>query len=122
MEDMFVKCVLLLIVTIIMLFVLCFVCVFLCEDSYFYIPDLIDKFMDKYFGKHTNGDWIRNMTDEELARFLSEEENLVCILCRDESFDCSRCCKDMREKVFMQWLLKPARDPWEAYDEEGLYD
>lgn len=64
--------------------------------------------------KRTNADKIRNMTDEELARFLSEFQ--AC--CNCESYDkkvgrCRAnfpCVKEYAEAIIGDWLQQPAED------------
>lgn len=58
-----------------------------------------DKHIEKPFGPPmTNGDWIRNMTDEELADFITN------CGCYDHSRDCRASCKDCT----MEWLKQAA--------------
>lgn len=63
----------------------------------------------------TNGDWIRSMTDEELADFLNSYEARVCAHCKydvdstciieDENIVCTR---DYVHEVYVNWLSSEA--------------
>lgn len=64
----------------------------------------------------TNGECIRNMSDEELAKFLSEFS--ACQVCKyhDEELDrCGAsinftCVKEYAEAIIGDWLKQPAED------------
>lgn len=76
-----------------------------CSENYF--PDLIERFICKHFGKKTNGDWIRSMTNEELANFLATDAVIACVHCKDDLHTCSGddpCEKCDQASVFWNWL------------------
>lgn len=90
-----------------LLFFLFVIAVFLDPGSYFYVPDLIDDFVEKHFGNKTNGDWIRSMTNEELANFLATDAVIACVHCKDDLHICSGddpCEKCHQASVFWNWL------------------
>lgn len=66
--------------------------------------------------KNTNADKIRNMTDEELAKFLADfNECEVCGQFDKNSGKCNElskfiCTKGYRELVAYEWLKQPVED------------
>lgn len=58
---------------------------------------------EKGEGKMTNGERIRNMTDEELTQFLMSSDSIVCSHC-NRMTNCSVHDCDRLKDVFMQWL------------------
>ena len=63
--------------------------------------------------KQTFGDWIRGMTDEELAKFLSEFMACKFCECYDEELD--RCWKEddfmcIKETIIRDWLKQPVEE------------
>ena len=51
----------------------------------------------------TNGDKIRSMTDEELARWLNNEASCTCNICIGQK-DKSSCTYYMCEECVAKWL------------------
>lgn len=66
--------------------------------------------------KNTNADKIRNMTDEELAKFLSEFS--ACQVCKYFNEELDRCgasinflcVKEYAEAIISDWLKQPVED------------
>ena len=58
----------------------------------------------------TNGDFIRNMTDEELAKFINIDRPNCSDVCKDSKAGCSWKCKHHNgEDVIFEWLK---REEW----------
>ena len=58
----------------------------------------------------TNGDVIRNMTDEELAEHLEPRSFDCAEICNDFGDGCAYSCKYNRGKDFLlKWLKEEAR-------------
>ena len=74
----------------------------------------IDSFLRlmRFFKKETNGDHIRNMTDQELANFLTSEDAEACRHCEFENLlgGCNLdnpCVKELAVAEMHDWLASP---------------
>lgn len=115
MEDMLVRCVFILIVTVIMLFSFYVLFYFFSSSSKWDLADLIIDFLEKHFGDKTNGDMIRSMDDEELAEFFTSGDIVPCNHCKERVCnECDVCEREYAQSQFVEWLA--------ADQEEGLYD
>ena len=70
--------------------------------------DMRDYGLSYPISKQTNADRIRNMSDEELAKFLvrvnSSIQNCMIVDCKNEGID--RDCKD----CFLEWLQAEVKE------------
>lgn len=57
----------------------------------------------------TNGDRIRQMTDEELAHWLNDEANYTCNICTRQNAK-SSCYGHKCEKYVAKWLKKEVKN------------
>lgn len=59
----------------------------------------------------TNGDRIRQMSDQELARFISHGVPKCVTLCNDSRLGCGRTCKHRRgENLILIWLQEESKE------------
>ena len=77
------------------------------KDSYFMAQTIINKVLvvaaEVSAKPKTNGDRIRQMTDEELARWLNNEASCTCGICIGQR-DKSSCTQYMCEECIAKWL------------------
>ena len=59
--------------------------------------------------KQTNADRIRNMSDEELARFITDDLDFDCAsYCDDYALGCGLNCDKENKEVVLKWLHSEA--------------
>lgn len=100
---------LLVFVILFFIFVMFVLFIFFNDESYLYVPDLINDFIEKHFGDKTNGDRIRSMTDQELAVFLYGGDSFSCIHCEhhgndDDKEACHVCTREFEIDILRKWL------------------
>ena len=59
----------------------------------------------------TNSEWIRNMTDEELASFIQPDMHVACYICDRcaallGDLECQDCRTKDRVSILLNWLSK----------------
>jgi hypothetical protein len=79
-----------------------------------YFADMLTAFTElasiqNYETNHTNADMIRNMSDEELAGFITDDLNFACEhYCDSFALGCAFNCKKKYKEVVLKYLQSEA--------------
>lgn len=81
------------------------------RDAFELIEDLFNVVKSNNVGKddkQTNADRIRNMSDEELARFIIDTDFVCADYCDDYALGCGLICDKENKEVVLKWLKSEA--------------
>jgi hypothetical protein len=81
------------------------------RDAFELIEDLFNIVKSNNVGKdnkQTNADRIRNMSDEELARFIIDTDFVCADYCDDYALGCGLICDKENKEVVLKWLKSKA--------------